>query len=170
MKKILIIGNAGAGKTTFARKLASKLNIPLVHLDKLYWRGEWQHLSKENFDIVLQTELEKPEWIIDGNFNRTIPHRMKYCDTVIFFDFPTIRCLWGITKRLLQNYGKIRSDMGGSCVERFDRNKIELYHHVLNFNKEHRKDYYNLLNQSRDLRIIVFKNRGQISRFLEDID
>ena len=116
MKRILIIGSAGAGKTTFARKLSLKLNLPLVHLDKLYWRDNWQHLSKDEFDPLLQKELEKSEWIIDGNFNRTIPHRLKYCDTVFFFDFHAIYCLWGITKRVVQNYGKIRDDMGGTCI------------------------------------------------------
>lgn len=169
MKKILIIGNSGAGKTTFAHKLARKLNLPLVHLDKLYWHGEWQRLSNEDFDFLVQKELEKPEWIIDGNFNRTISHRMKYCDTIIFFDFNTISCLWGITKRLIKNYGKTRMDMGGNCIERFDSNKTMLYRNVLNFNKNYRKDYYSLLNKAKDVKVVVFKNRKQIRRFLKDI-
>ena len=170
MKRILIIGNAGAGKTTFAHKLAQKLNLPLVHLDKLYWHGEWQRLSNEEFDFLVQKELEKPEWIIDGNFNRTVSHRMKYCDTIFFFDFSTISCLWGITKRLIKNYGKTRMDMGGNCVERLDSNKAVLYRNVLNFNKVYRRAYYSLLNNSKDVEVIVFKNRKQITRFLEDID
>ena len=169
MKKIMIIGNAGAGKTTFARKLAVKLNIPLVHLDKLYWCGEWQHLSKSEFDVVLQAELEKPEWIMDGNFNRTVAHRLKYCDTVMYFDFPTILCLWGITKRLFTNYGKARSDMGGNCIEKLDANKIELYRNVFTFNKEHRKKYYDLLNQVSGVNVIVLKNRRQLRNFLLEI-
>ena len=101
MKRILIIGNAGSGKTTFAQKLADVTNIPLVHLDKLYWRGNWQRTEKDEFDSILQKELEKSEWIIDGNFNRTLTHRLKYCDTVFYFDIPTIDCLWGITKRII---------------------------------------------------------------------
>ena len=94
MKRILIIGNAGSGKTTFAKALANKTQLPLVHLDKLYWRGTWEHTTREEFDAILQNELENGEWIIDGNFNRTIPHRLKYCDTVFYFDLPVITCLW----------------------------------------------------------------------------
>jgi len=170
MKRILIVGNAGAGKTTFAHELALKLNLPLVHLDKIYWHGEWQRLSNEEFDVLVQKELDKPEWIIDGNFNRTISHRMKYCDTIFFFDFSTISCLWGITKRLIKNYGKSRSDMGGNCIERFDSNKITLYRNVLNFNKVYRKAYYSLLNNSKDVEVVVFKNRKQIRGFFKNID
>ena len=87
MKKILIIGNAGAGKTTFARKLSQMTKIPLTHLDKLFWCGEWEHISRDEFDVLLDEVLSKDEWIIDGNFNRTLPKRLMHCDTVFFFDF-----------------------------------------------------------------------------------
>ena len=169
MKRILIIGNAGAGKTTFANKLAINLNLPLIHLDKIYWRDDWQHLSREEFDCLLQEELDKPEWIIDGNFNRTIPHRIKYCDTIFFFDFNVLSCFWGITKRIIKNYGKTRADMGGMCIERFDSNKISLYRNVLRFNREHRKEYYNLLDKSNGVHVVIFKNRKQVRAYLQDV-
>lgn len=166
MERILVIGNAGSGKSTFSKALAKKLGLPLVHLDKLYWRGDWEHLSRDEFDAVLQTELEKPRWIIDGNFNRTISHRLTYCDTVFFFDLPTRVCLWGITQRIFLNRGRVREDMGGNCVERFDAQKRSLYRNVWHFNREHRKDYYDLLNRSQ-AKVIVFKSRRQARRFLE---
>lgn len=169
MQKILLIGNAGAGKTTFAKQLAEKLGLPLVHLDKLYWRGNWEHLSRNEFDVILQSELEKPQWIIDGNFNRTIPHRLQYCDTVFYFDFPTVLCLAGITKRTLTNLGKVRSDMGGNCVEHFDSQKPSLYRSVLTFNRQHRKDYYALLANTDGIKVIIFKNRQQANTFLRTL-
>ncbi|MBP3479272.1 MAG: topology modulation protein [Oscillospiraceae bacterium] len=170
MERVLIIGNAGSGKTTFSRQLAAKYALPLVHLDKIYWCGNWEHLSRDAFDKRLQEELEKPRWIIDGNFNRTLPHRLQYCDTVFYFDFPAVTCLAGITKRILTNYGKTRADMGGSCTEYFDKQKITLYRNVLTFNKQHRKDYCDLLSTAENKRIIIFKNRRQVHRFLKHID
>lgn len=166
MQRILLIGNAGAGKTTFAKQLAQKLHLPLVHLDKLYWCGNWEHLSRDEFDAILQSELEKPQWIIDGNFNRTIPHRLQFCDTVFYFDFPTITCLAGITKRTLTNLGKVRSDMGGNCMEYFDFQKISLYRNVLTFNKQHRRKYYELLDNAGNVNVFIFKNRRQANAFL----
>ncbi len=168
MERILIIGNAGSGKTTFAKTLSQKLRLPLVHLDKLYWCGNWEHRTREEFDALLQAELEKPRWIIDGNFNRTIPHRLQYCDTVFFFDLPTPVCLAGITQRVLKNYGKTRPDMGGNCIERFDGQKRSLYRNVLTFNRQHRKDYYALLADFPG-QVIVFKSHREASEHLTNI-
>ena len=79
MQKILIIGGNGSGKTTFAKKLAQKTRLPLVHLDKLYWKDNWQHVTQEEFDSLLLPELEKDNWIIDGNMKRTLPLRLNSC-------------------------------------------------------------------------------------------
>ena len=169
MQRILIIGNAGSGKSTFSKKLAQKLDLPIVHLDRLYWTGNWEHLERDEFDKVLQIELDKPQWIIDGNFNRTFPHRLQYCDTVFFFDLPTVACLWGITKRIFQNYGKTRSDMGGNCPEYFDKQKVSLYKGVLNFNKKRRKEYYDLLRNAPGVTVTVFHSRKQADKYIDSL-
>lgn len=166
MKRILIIGNAGSGKTTFAKALANTTKLPLVHLDQIFWCGNWEHLSREEFDAILQEELIKPEWIMDGNFSRTLPHRLKYCDTVFYFDLPTITCLWSSTIRVIKNYGKTRKDMGGNCPEYFDKNKCELYRAIFSFNKKHRKRYQKLLEEHTDKTIVIFKTRKQAYQYL----
>lgn len=170
MKRILIIGNAGSGKTTFAKVLAEKTNLPLIHLDKLFWCGEWEHLSREEFDDVLQKELDKPEWIIDGNFSRTLPHRLEYADTVFYFDLPTITCLWGSTVRVIKNYGKTRDDMGGNCPEYFDKQKASLYKAIFSFNRTHRKKYRKLLGEQNNKNVVIFKSRKQANRYLKELE
>lgn len=167
MRRVLIIGCAGAGKTTFAGALAEMTGLPLVHLDRLFWCGNWEHLSRDAFDTALQAELEKPEWIMDGNFDRTIPHRLQYCDTVFFFDLPRRSCLWGVTKRVFQNWGKSRPDMGGNCPERFDRHKRELYRHIWHFNKNNRESYYKLLAGVEN--IIIFRSRKEVRKYLREV-
>ncbi len=163
MERIIIIGSCGAGKTTLSLELSKKLGLPLVHLDKLHHIGFWQERPKEEFDELLVSELEKPKWIIDGNYNRTIPLRMKYCDTVIFLDFSRLVCLWGVIKRLIKYHGKTRPDMGGECRERFDPEFIK---YVWNFNKLHRKNYLEMLDEAKDKKVIIFKNRREVKRFL----
>ena len=66
MKRVLIIGCGGAGKSTLARKLGDMTGIPVVHLDKLYWRPGWQHLSREEFDAVLDEVLQRDAGLWTG--------------------------------------------------------------------------------------------------------
>jgi len=166
VKRVIIIGNTGAGKTTFARALSEKTGISLVHLDKIFWYGDWNHLSQVEFDEALGVELEKEEWIIDGNYNRTLSRRLEYADTVFYLDFPTITCLWGITERIIKNHGKCREDMGGNCPDSFRKAK-ELYKSTLSFNRRDRKKYRELLKNCENA--IIFRSRRQIKKYLKEL-
>ncbi len=166
MERILIIGCGGAGKSTLARQLGEKLGLPVVHLDKLWWKPGWVERDQQEFDAKLAVELEKPRWIMDGNFNRTIPQRIAKCDTVIYLDFPRLACLLGVCKRVLTTYGKVRPDMGEGCPERLD---FEFLKWVWNFNSKNRENYYRLLNEATHAETIVLKNRRMVKRFLTSL-
>lgn len=163
----MIIGGNGCGKTTFAKELSDKLDLPLIHLDVLYWRDNWQTESRDEFNELLLQEITKPKWIIDGNIGRTIPLRLKYCDTVIYMDFPRLKCVYGVIKRIIKNYGKSRPDMGGYCPERFDMEKLAFLKSVWNFNKNNRKRFYDMLHNANDVKIILLKSRKQVREFLQ---
>ncbi len=167
MERIMIIGCCGSGKTTLARKLGAILDLPVVHLDRLYWTGNWQTVSDEEFDSVLKKELEKPRWIIDGNYNRTMMLRLSYCDTIIYLDYGRFTCMMGVIKRVIKGYGKTRPDMGGNCPERFD---LDFLKFVWNFNKSHRERYYKLLHEEKERKIIILKNRRECAKFIEQIE
>ena len=166
MERIMIIGCGGAGKSTLARQLGEKLNIPVVHLDKLFWHPGWVESSKEEIDEKIRIEMEKPQWIMDGNFNRTLPERLKCCDTVIYLDFSRVSCLLGVAKRIITTYGRVRPDMGEGCPERID---LDFLKWVWNFNKNKRENYYRLLNEAEGVETIVLKNRRMVRRFLNSL-
>ncbi|MBQ8621436.1 MAG: DNA topology modulation protein [Oscillospiraceae bacterium] len=165
MKRVVIIGCGGAGKSTLARQLGEKLNIPVVHLDKLFWKPGWAEMPKEEFDALLRQEMAKETWIMDGNFNRTLPGRISLCDTVIYLDFSRFACLLGVLKRVLTTYGTVRADMGEGCPERVD---LEFLKWVWNYNKNKREKTYKLLNESTHARVIILKNRRQVNHFLKE--
>ncbi|WP_017471109.1 DNA topology modulation protein [Amphibacillus jilinensis] len=120
MNKIIIIGSPGAGKSTLARKLSEKLNIPIHHLDNLYWQAGWQAVDERTFQQCQEKILSAERWIVDGNYSTTLNMRLAACDTVIFLDYPTWRCLAGVTKRRLKYRKKTRPDMAEGCPEKLD--------------------------------------------------
>ena len=167
MERIIIIGCGGSGKSTLARQLGEKLNLPVVHLDQIWWApGNWKHLEREEFDQRLMQELEKPRWIMDGNFNRTIEARLEQCDTVIFLDMNRLVCLKSWLGRVIQNWGHARPDMAEGCKEWIDP---EFAAWIWNFNKNNRKRYYELLEQQTEKKVLIFKNRRQVAKFLESL-
>ena len=167
MERIIIIGCGGSGKSTLARQLGEKLNLPVVHLDQIWWApGNWQHLEREEFDRRLMQELEKPRWIMDGNFNRTIEARLEQCDTVIYLDMNRLVCLKSWLGRVIQNWGHARPDMAEGCKEWIDP---EFAAWIWNFNKNNRKRYYELLEQQKEKKVLIFKNRRQVAKFLESL-
>ena len=167
MERIIIIGCGGAGKSTLARQLGEKTGLPVVHLDKLYWHPGWVESTKEEIDEKIMTAMAEPRWIMDGNYNRTLPKRLEYCDTVIYLDFSRLTCLAGIAKRILTTYGTVRPDMAEGCPERFD---LEFFLCVWNFNKNHREKYYRLLNETDGVEKIVLKNRRAVKEFLMRVE
>ena len=92
MKKVLILGCPGAGKSTFARKLRDKTGLPLYYLDMIWHKPDRTTITKQEFDAKLSEIIKQEEWIIDGNYGRTLEMRFKECDTVFFLDLPTNVC------------------------------------------------------------------------------
>ena len=165
MERVMVIGCGGAGKSTLARKLGEKTGLPVVHLDQIWWApGNWQHLEKPEFDERLRLELEKPRWIVDGNFNRTIELRLEKCDTVIYLDYPRLVCLKNWLGRVIQNWGHARADMAEGCAEWFDP---EMAKWIWKFNKQNRSRYYALLEKTENKNIVILKSRRQAEKFLE---
>ncbi len=166
MERVMIIGCGGAGKSTLARKLGEKTGLPVVHLDKIWWSpGNWEHMDRAEFEEILKQELEKPRWILDGNFRRTLEMRLEKCDTVIYLDFPRLVCLKNWAGRVIQNWGCAREEMGEGCAERFDP-EFALW--IWNFNKNYRARFYQLLNAAQGKEVIILKSRREVERFLEE--
>ena len=167
MERVLIVGCPGAGKSTMARQLAEQLNLPLVHLDALFWLPDWKEREKDEFDALVLEELRKPKWIIDGNFGRTLSTRLQYCDTVIYLDFSSFACLRGVLKRVITTHGKVRLDMGAGCPERFDWAFLK---YVWNFNKTTREKMLSRMSSADpSVKRITLRNRRQVKKFLNTL-
>ena len=158
MKKVIVIGCPGSGKSTVSRALYNKTGIPLYHLDMMYWNANKTTVEKSVFLERLSDVLEKNEWIIDGNYGSTMELRMAACDTVIFLDYPLDVCLDGIKERR----GKPRSDMPWIETEE-DEEFIEF---IKSYNEQQKPKVLELLKKYSDKNIVIFKSREQSDAFL----
>ena len=154
MKRIIIIGCPGSGKSTLSKELHNKTGIPLYHLDMMYWNADKTIVEKSVFLDRLAAVLDNEQWIIDGNYGATMKLRMQKCDTVIFLDYPLDVCLDGISKRR----GKLRSDMPWIESDQCDE---EFVNFVKNYNSQSRPQVMELLDEYSHKNIYIFKNRNE---------
>ena len=166
MERILIIGCSGSGKSTLARALGEKIGLPVIHLDQLWWQTGWQNVTMAEFDSRLAMALNMDQWIIDGNYSRTMEARLTKCDTVIYLDFGRWECLLGMCQRILSNRGKVRPDMLAGCPERFD---WEFVKWIWNFNENNRVQNYTWIARAKHAEAVVLKNRKEVRAFLNSL-
>ena len=159
-KFVVILGPSGAGKSTFARKLKEKTGIPLYYLDMIFHNPDRTTVSPEEFDLRLSEILNSGQWIIDGNYQRTLPLRFEKCTEVFLFDLPVEQCLEGAVSRI----GQIREDMPWVETE-FDP---EFRQYILDFQKDQMPRINELLEQYKGSRkITVFHSREEANEFLK---
>lgn len=120
MEKILVMGNPGSGKSTLAVGLGEILHLPVIHLDKLYWQPGWVELDDESWTAIQHELVEGNEWIIDGNYLKTLELRLPHADTIFFHDYSTALSFRRIMVRTFKNFGRTRPDMGEGCPEKLD--------------------------------------------------
>lgn len=162
MKKVLVIGCPGSGKSTFSRKLHVKTSLPLIHLDMLYWNPDKTTLKSEEFLKKLQTVLNQDSWIIDGNYKSTLELRLKHCDTVFLLDYGLEVCLHGVISRI----GSSRPDM--PWIETV-KDAAELSEYVYYYHSHDRDIILNQLKSSKGISIHIFKSYEEADLFLSSI-
>ncbi|MBR3838749.1 MAG: adenylate kinase [Clostridia bacterium] len=159
MKKVIVIGCPGSGKSTFSKALHKITNIPLFHLDMIFWNADKTTVEKPVFLDRLFKIIQSDEWIIDGNYGSTMELRMQACDTVIFLDYPLDVCLNGIKERK----GKPRSDL--PWIEP-DEDDVEFLEFIKNYNSQSRPKVMELLDRFSHKDVIIFSDRTQAEDFL----
>src|SRR5476651_102756 len=114
MKRVLVIGCPGAGKTIFSKKLADKTGLPLIHLDYYYHDKTKDYYSETNkpaWYANVRQLMKHPSWIMDGNYSSTFPDRFAAADTIFYFDVPLGARMRGVFARRWQYRNKRRDDM-----------------------------------------------------------
>lgn len=163
MKRVVVIGSGGSGKSTFSRELGRATGLPVIHLDREFWRPGWEETPRDEWNARVAELLAGESWIMDGNFGGTREMRMQAADTIIFLDLPRRVCLYRILKRTVKYYGRSRPDMTEGCNEKLD---IKFIGWVWNYKNRSRKRLLGELDGIGDKRVIILKNQRQVKEFL----
>jgi adenylate kinase family enzyme len=118
MKRIMVVGSAGAGKSTFSDELGARTGLPVVHLDERFWKPGWVETPSDEWREVQGRLVAGDRWILDGNYSATIDVRMPRADTVILLDIGRVRCVSRVVRRTVRHRGAARTAAG--CPDRFD--------------------------------------------------
>ena len=159
--RIIVLGCPGSGKSTFARALAARTGLPLIHLDSVWWRADGSHISRDEFDRALSELLAGEKWIMDGDYSRTYEVRLRAADTVIFLDYPEDVCMAGIVGRL----GEERPDMPWT-ESTLDPELVAM---VKNYARDNRPVLLDLLRRYADRQVLVFTDRTRADRWLSEL-
>jgi adenylate kinase family enzyme len=164
MRRVLVIGCSGAGKSTLSRKLAAALGLPLVPLDRAYWRPGWVQPTKDEWRRIVEALVAEPAWVMDGNYSGTFDLRMLRADTAIWLDYPRTRCLWRVIMRSVKDFGRTRADLADGCPEKFDP-KFWLF--IWDFpNRSRPLIFEGLRTIGSHLRVIRLTNDREVAAFL----
>lgn len=134
MKRILVIGSPGSGKTTATRRIGTALGLPVIHLDHEYFLPGWAEPTPEDWARRIANFIDEPRWIMDGFYGTTLDARLAAADAVVFLDLSPVLCTWRVVKRWLAYRGIVRADdMAPGCPERMD---CEFILYVLRFGRD----------------------------------
>lgn len=167
MRRIVVLGIPGAGKSTFARRLGQTLDLPVHHLDRYFWKPGWKASSQEQFEETLAMLLDGDAWILDGNYRRTVPLRLAQADTAILLDVPRHTALKRVMSRIITYRQGDRPDMAEGCPERLVDRDFLMY--IWRFHRDVRSEVIRYLEpfESRGGRVIYLSGDGEAEAWLQ---
>ncbi|HEX8633484.1 MAG TPA: DNA topology modulation protein [Pyrinomonadaceae bacterium] len=167
MRKVLVIGSSGAGKSTFARRLGQLLDLPVIHLDALYWKAGWVETPKPEWAAMVAELARRDAWVMDGNYSGTFDIRVEACDTLIFLDMPRLVCLRRALQRWLVYRGRTRPDMAAGCNEKID---WEFILWMWNYPKANRPQVLRLMREhAGSKRVVRLRSSAEVERYLASV-
>ena len=164
MKRIMIIGCGGTGKSTLSKRLYLLANIPVYHLDQYFWLPNWTEIDRTKWEQVNRKIIQNEFWIMDGNYGSTMEMRLEAADTVIFLNRPWYVSLSRVIMRTLKSYGKTRADMTENCPERFSG---QFLHYIMMYNKTRRPSILKKLAAlPKDRTVHILKTDKEVEKFI----
>ena len=168
LKRVMIIGQPGSGKSTFARALGERTGLPVVHIDQIHWKEGWVERDQDEKTKMCLEAHARDEWIFEGGHSITWPDRLGRCDTLIWLDYPFLNRCWRLIKRTAMDYGRTRLDLPDNCPERID---FDFYRFVFRTRKSAREKAQHFFdNAALEKERLRLSNDLEVANFLESVE
>ena len=172
VRRIALLGSAGAGKSWLGRQLAELLGLPVIHLDTLYWKPGWVATPDAEWQAVQLRERDRTAWIADGIQEGRIDASLwlDEADTIVFMDVAPLKCVWRVTKRRFDSTD--RPAMPADCKPApFYR----AFPKFLNFLSAYRRIVRpevlaDLARREQGQRVVILRNEEDVQRFLAGVE
>ncbi|MDO9628461.1 MAG: hypothetical protein Q7I99_01055 [Acholeplasmataceae bacterium] len=165
--KILVIGYSSSGKSTFSKRIGNVYNIPVLHIDKIFFSPNWVERDKTQVEQEIREFMKSDSWIIDGLYRNQARERFEIADQIFIFDFNRFKCLYGAVVRRVKFHNQIRDSIAEGCKERLNFSFI--WWILFGGRKKESKVLLKSIQTTYHNKVIVFKNRKQTNNYLKQI-
>lgn len=160
MKRIVVVGTTGSGKTTLARRLAAWLSAPHIELDAIHWQPNWEQAPLEILRQQVAEAVSADSWVVDGNYGKVRDLIWPRADTLIWLDYPLYTIFWRLFWRTIQR-AWTREDLWETGNQeklwKHFLTRESLFLWALSSRPRHRRDYPKLIRQPEHAHLSVVR-------------
>jgi adenylate kinase family enzyme len=170
VKRIVVTGPIGAGKSRLAGELGELLAVRVLHLDAMFWKPGWVATPPGEWAELQRRELAADSWIVDAQFDDVLPDWFHAADTVVFVDASALRCLWRVSRRRLHREASVGTPAGTEAAP-FHRALLKFLRNQWRYRRTVRGELLAELARERDgRRVVVLRRGGDAGAFMRGVD
>ena len=164
---MLILGPSGSGKSTLGERLGRILGIPIIHLDRYYWKPNWTYTPEDEWKNKVKNLISSESWVMDGNYTSTLKLRASVADTIIFIDIPRRLSYLRVFARFLRFRGKTRPDLTEDCPEKID---FDFIRWIWDYPHTRKPAIFRFLEKLKPTKnVFILRGQKEVEAFLDSI-